>query len=259
MAMERVLEFSLGLFKRNPKVALPNVLNWIPSALLSILILQAASAVGAWNIQSVQQALGDTALLLDMLKTILAYAVIAIPIVIASAVVSSILACVYSDVARQAYTRRKVKLIGAFSIAKSRFLSLLWTYVLEFLVVVLTFVALVGLGLVVGATGILIAMVFGVIAILLAVFFFYETPAVVVLENKSGLEAIKRSYEIARHNFWPLVIITLIVGIIASTVTSGLNNVPYVGFILSNVAGLFLGAWNSMTPALFYYEYEKGG
>lgn len=258
MTMEKVLEFSFGLFKRDPKVVLPNVLNWIPSALLAILTLQGASIVGKWvNLETFQQVLSNKALLWEIINTILVYVAIAIPIVIASVIVSLILACVYSDITRQAYTKRKILLTQSFSVAKSRFLPLLWTYFLEFLIIALIFGGLFGIGFVGGITGLILAIIVGVIVILLAVFFFYETPAIVVLENKSGLEAIKRSCSIARHNFWSLVMVILIVGIIVSTVSNSLGSVPYIGLILSNIAGLFLNTWNSMIPAIFYYEYEK--
>jgi hypothetical protein len=259
MAIEKVLGFSFGLFKRDLKVVLPNVLNWIPSALLSMLILQGASVASKWaSLETFQQILNNRTLLWEIINMILVYVVIAIPIVIASMIISLMLVCVYSDITRQAYTKRKVLLTHAFSVAKSRILPLLWTYFLEFLIVALTFGALIGLGFVGGIVGIILAIIAGVIVILLAILFFYETPAIVVLENKSGLEAIKRSYSIVRHNFWSLVIIILIVGIIVNTVSGALASVPYIGFILSSVVGLFLNTWNLMIPSLFYYEYEKG-
>jgi hypothetical protein len=256
--IEKVLEFSFGLFKRDPKIVLPNVLNWIPSALLTMLILRAASVIAKWaSLETFGQILSNRTLFLEMINMILVYIVVAIPVIIASFIVSLILTCVYSDITRQAYTKRKVLLTQAFSVAKSRFLPLLWTYFLEFVIVALTFGALICLGFIGGIVGIISAIVVGGIVILLAVFFFYETPAIVVLENKSGLEAIKRSCFIARHNFWSLVIIILIVSIIITTVRSGLDSVPYIGFILSGVAELFLNTWKLMIPALFYYEYEK--
>lgn len=265
MSMDKVLEFTFGLFKKEPKIVLPNILEWVPTALFLALILH-----GAWtfskflSLERIQQLLG-TALFWELVKTALVYVVIGIPILILFIIISILLDCVYSDITRQAYSKKKIFLTKAFSVAKSRFLSLLWTYFLQFLIVVLILSAFFGLGLflivirigIIGFIGLILLIILGAITVLLAFVFFYETPAIVVLENKSGLEAIRRSYSIARNNFWSLVAVMLIVFIVTGLVTSGLASIPYVGLIISSLAGLFLSTWNSMIPALFYYEYER--
>jgi hypothetical protein len=258
MAIEKVLEFSFGLFKRDPKVVLPNVLNWIPSALLYMLFLQGASDISEWiGFESFAQILNNKTLFTEIINRIVFYGVVAIPIVIASLLVSLILLCVYTDITRQAYTKRKILLTKAFSIAKSKFLPLLWTYFLEFLIVILTLSPLIAIAFVSGIVGIIFATIAGLVVIFLYIIFFYETPAVVVFENKSGLEAIKRSYIIAKRNFWPLAIVVLLVGIIVNIVPGSLASVPYIGLVLYSLAELFLDAWKLMIPSLFYYEYEK--
>lgn len=256
--MEKVFEFSFGLFKREPKVVLPNVLTLIPSGLLSILILHGAGMVGRWlNGRGIQELFTNPTLLFELIRAVLTYVIVAISILIASGLISILLLCLYSDVVRQAYTRKKILLTQAFSTAKSRFLPLLWTYFLELLIIGLIFGGLFGLGLIGGIIGIVVAMIVGIILILLVLIFFYEIPAIVVLENKSGIEAIRRSFSIGRRNFWSLVLIFFIVGIVLNTVIGSLASIPYVGFAVSILAGLFLNAWSSMIPALFYYEYEK--
>jgi hypothetical protein len=259
MSIEKVLEFSFGLFKRDPKVVLPNVLNWIPLALLYMLLLQGANVFSKWvNLEIFQQILSNRILFMDVIDRILFYVVIGIPIVIASVIISLILLCVYSEITRQAYTKKKILLTEAFSVAKSKFLPLLWTYFLEFLIVILTFLLLIPLAFIGGIVGIIFTITAGFVVIFLYIIFFYETPAIVVFENKSGLEAIKRSYIIAKRNFWSLAIIVLIVGITVNIVLGSLASVPYIGLVLYNLAELFLDTWKSMIPSLFYYEYEKG-
>jgi hypothetical protein len=259
MSIEKVLEFSFGLFKRDPKVVLPNVLNWIPFALLYMLLLQGANVFSKGvSLETFQQILSNRALFMKLIDRILFYVAMGISIVIASVIISLILLCVYSDITRQAYTKKKISLTKAFSVAKSKFLSLLWTCFLEFLIVILTLLLLIPLAFIDGIVGIIFTITAGFVVVFLYIIFFYETPAVVVFENKSGLEAIKRSYIIAKRNFWSLTVIVLIVGIIVNIILRSLASIPYVGFILYNAAKLFLDTWRLMIPSLFYYEYEKG-
>ena len=258
MGLEKVLEHSFGLFKKDIRVVLPSVLNLIPSALFSIILLSAIASLEQWmNIQSLEKVLENTNLLWQIIKTVLFYVAISIPVFIFMVLISIFLVCVYSDITRQSYRRGKILLIQSFSVAKSRFVPLLWTYFLELLITFLALGALLVLGLFGGVVGIILAFLVGIIMIFFFLIFFYETPAVVVLENTSGLEAIRRSYQIGRHNFLSLLAVILIVGIILNTVVSGLSAVPYVGIILSNLAMLFLNTWNYMIPNVFYYEYEK--
>ena len=86
--------------------------------------------------------------------------------------------------------------------------------------------------------------------------FFYETPAIVVIEQISGIEAIKRSFEIGKKHFGHILLITIIVSFATGIATIGFLSIHYVWIQVFLIANLFLAAWNSMTPAIFYYEYE---
>jgi hypothetical protein len=259
MSIEKVLEFSFGLFKKDLKVVLPNVLNLIPFALLHVLLFHSVNVFSKWVSQGTfQQILSDITLFMKSIDGILFYVAMGISIVIASMIISLILLCVYSDITRQAYTKKKILLTKAFSVAKSKFLSLLWTCFLEFLIVILTLLLLIPLAFIDGIVGVIFTITAGSFVIFLYIIFFYETPAVVVFENKSGLEAIKRSYIIAKRNFWSLTVIVLIVGIIVNIILGSLASIPYIGIVFYSTAKLFLDTWMLMIPSIFYYEYEKG-
>lgn len=262
MGIEKVLEFSFGLFRKDIKVALPNVLNLVPSALFSLILLQAASAIGSLiNVTSIDTIFTNQTLFMQIIKTGLTYALILIPVLVLSMLVSVFLSGVYADITRQAYKNRKqnysVSLTQAFATGSQKFIPLLWTYFIEFVISIAVFAGLVGLGFLGGIVGIIASALIAVIILLVMFVFFYLTPAAVVLENRSGMDAIGRSYEIAKSNFWSLIIIIFIAGIIMSTVVNGLTSIPYAGIILSNLALLFLNAWNYMIPNSFYFEYGR--
>lgn len=259
MAIEKVLEHTLDLVRRERKVVLPIVLIWIPYALFAIIALQAVFSVEQYmSLEGMQEILTDSVLLWQVIESLLPYIAVSVPVIVLSFSISVFLSCVYAEITRQSYTQHRVSLSQSFSVAKSRFLSLLWTYIVEFLIMVLVFVALIALGVLGGTIGgIVLAALIGIVSLVLFNLFFYETPAIVVLEGKGGLEAVKRSYEIGRRNLGSLFVVLLIVGIIAGTVKGGLGQIPYVGSILSTLSMLFLNTWYYMIPNVFYYEYEK--
>jgi len=258
MSIEKVLEYSFGLFKRDIKVVLPNVLSWIPSALLSLILFQATSTLGKMvSLETFEKIFTDVNLLWQIIQTVLVYVMISIPVFILSAVISIFLYCAYSDITRQSLKRQQISLASSFAVAKTKFWPLAWTYTVEFLIGLLVFGTLLALGIFGGLIGIALAIFAGVIALFLMIMFFYETPAIVVLENRSGWEAVKRSYEIGRKNLGSLFIVVLIVGLISGVVTNGMASIPYFGLVISNLALLFLDAWKYMIPNLFYYEYGK--
>jgi hypothetical protein len=179
------------------------------------------------------------------------------PLLIVSVLVSVFLVCVYMDIARQAQSKKDVVLSKAFSAAKPRFLPLIWTYFLEMIAVLLVLAVMIVLFVLGGIAGIIIGIIAWFIVIFAVLIFFYEVPAAVVLENRSGIDAIKRSYRISKGNVWSLLAVIFVSGLINSSISSGLNNIPYLGFALVSIAGLFLGAWIIMMPAAFYYEYAR--
>ncbi len=258
MSLEKVLGFSFDLARREPKILLPNILR--------LVIAFATLALGAGYIASLQSlAQTESPSFGEMTDILVPYFTSLAPVIIASVVVTVFLSGVYIDIVRQARSRKNIVLNNAFSVGKSKFLPILWTGFLESLIILALFpglfLASLSAGIFVGGVASVVILFGGIVAsmvlFLLSLVFFYEVPAVVVLENLSGLDALRRSYKIARKHFWQMVLAMLIIGISTSLVTFAFNSVPYVGIILTSLAGLFLTAWQEMTPAAFYYEYAR--
>jgi hypothetical protein len=266
MTIGKVLKFGVWLMRKEPKIVIANTLNWIPSALMMILLAQAVIDLTglADSISSAEAAgtVADMSIIYDLFAIIAKYIVVAIPLIIARWVVDAFLRCTYVDITRQAYSRRSIALGGAFSAAKSRFLSLLWTNVVQAVLILIMIVGVVIASLIpsflFGSLAIFVLPIGGIVLfvlIVLAVAFMYEVPAVVVLENRSGLDAVRRSYEITRANVWRTFAVILVMSIVIGVVNNALQRVPYVDSVLLMFAGLFLGTWKDMMPAVFYYEY----
>lgn len=256
--MEKVLGFSFDLARREPKILLPNILR--------LIIAFFTLTLGAGYIASLQSlAQAGSPSFSEMMNILVPYFTFLAPIIIVSIVVTVFLSGIYIDIVRQARSRKSIMLNNAFSVGKSKFLPILWTGFLEALIILALFpglfLASFAAGFFIGGIAGVIVLFSGVIAstvlFLFSLVFFYEMPAVVVLENLSGLDALRRSYKIARKHFWQMALVMLIIGFATSLASFAFNSVPYVGIILSSLAGLFLYAWQEMTPAAFYYEYAR--
>ncbi len=269
MSVGKVLEFGFSLIRNEPKIVLPAVLNWLPHVLLLILSFQFFTSIKEiLNLYTLEQLSKDTNLIWKILPSILPYILATIPVAIISLFIYLLLMCIYSDIIRQAYTHKNISLVRAFLIAKLWFLSILRTYLIGFAILLgigaIIILIIGGLSIWILSKGIVYSvfwMIFcifiGIASVMVILTLFYEIPAVVVVENKSGLEAILRSLNIGKRNFWQLLSVILVAIFFTIFIKNTLSYVPYVGTLLDNLAGLILTAWNLMIPAVFYYEYEK--
>ena len=247
MRLQRVLEFSFSLFKKDWRVVLPNVLNWVPFALLSLLILNGFNSVTSLIILKISP--------VEIFKNLLFYASLAIPLLLASLLISFFLSCAYCEIVRQAYSKRKISLVKSFKVGKKRFIPLFGTYVLAFVILLFFNLLLIPL-IFLGIWGILLFLILIIFLNSIAFILYFEIPAVVVLENSSGISAIKKSVEIGRKNFWSLVFVIFLTFFIVGIVNSSLSQIPFVGLIVSLIGSLFLNAWIYMIPAVFYLEFR---
>jgi hypothetical protein len=258
MSVENVIRFGIETLRKYPKIALPNVLSWITSALMSAIIVLALGDVGsAIGATPLDQAIANEALLGSIISIAITYFIIALPVIALSFVINVFLFCVYSDIARQAHAGRGILVTKSFSAARGKLLPMTWTFVVGTALMLLVFSAVFALGLLGGALGIGISIITIAIIALLSLPFFYEIPAIVVLENKRGIEAVKRSFGMARGNLGPLYFVMLIIGIATGIVNSVVGGIPYAGAMLIYIVDIFLSAWALMTPVAFYYEYAK--
>jgi uncharacterized membrane protein len=104
---------------------------------------------------------------------------------------------------------QKIKIGEVFGLAYHKFWQLLGTSLL-------------------GALFIFLGLILLIIPGLALAIYFQFMLYIVIFENKSGFEALKRSYEIVKGHFWWVVLILLIVGIIQGLIGS----IPYVNSIL---------------------------
>lgn len=270
MGIGQVIGFGLKLFGKESKVVLPQVLNLIPTAILNFLFLHATLRYNEMiSAETIFKSLMDLNAFWDFLRTLVVYILFAVPVIILAGFISILLMCVYADIVRQSYRKKNIMLIEAFKNGLPRVFPLILTFILEFLIVILVFGGLISifvvsslvssisqiLSTVLGSLGVAL----GVIAILSFILFFYETSAIVVIEKKQGMEAIKRSYQVARRGTFSLLVILLIVGLVSFAVAGSFKDIRYIGIILNTVLGLFVGFWTSVIPGAFYFEYEKRG
>lgn len=264
MTFERVIEFGFRLAGKKPKILLPNILSWIPTTLFYVLIMNGLSKTTEWLGNDFSQILIDPKLMLGLLVNLLSHVMLAIPIVILGILIHLFLTCVYAETGKTAYSGRKIRLNKIFSSSIPKILPLFWTYFLTSLSligIILGLVLISGIGFVINPIfGIVFMMIFGILGIIISAFavvIFWLIPAIVVIEKKKGIEAIKKTYRIGRKNIWSALAIIIILAISVSLINSVLSTIPSVGFLLFLLGKLFLDAWIMLAPASFYYEYVR--
>jgi hypothetical protein len=99
--------------------------------------------------------------------------------------------------------------------------------------------------------------------------FIYPLPASVVIEGRKGIDALKRSVEIARANLISIFIIGVLLAVAAfvASIVIGIISAVFifvniiVGYVISMVLGTLLGAfiiaWTIQSIHFFYKEYVK--
>lgn len=87
-------------------------------------------------------------------------------------------------------------------------------------------------------------LIFVIPGLALAIYFQF-VMFVVIFENKWGMAAVKRSYEIVKGNFWWVVLIVVLTGLISSAV----GYIPFIGALL---AFLLVPLWQ----VVYYLVYK---
>lgn len=249
-----IVEQSVTIIKKNPKTALPYTLSWIPAAMLNLIVLIAAMDLSGYlTPENIILTLRNIPLIL---KLIVPYLLASVPVIILMILVSIFLEAVYPFLVQQYFLKKRVLISVAFSPAKSRFLPLLWSYTLLFLLLIVAFIPLVFL-LFAGLFGLLLAVIGFFIIGITAALAYWLLNTVVVLENLSGLKAIRRSFDISKRFFLQTVALVTILSIILIVVSLSFGSVPKIGFILSMIASLFTYSLFTISRTVFYYNYEK--
>ena len=83
-------------------------------------------------------------------------------------------------------------------------------------------------------------------------------PTILVVENKPVLEAIRLGFARSSGMFWNAATVLFTIGLVTGVVSSGLIQLPLVGYSLDLLASAFFAMWSATAPAAFYYEYNLG-
>jgi len=135
MVVEEVIGHPLRLMMKQPKIVLPNVLSWIPTALINLIIILAVADLIPYAGEFTGGYSPD--MLIRIISIILPYILAIIPVIILSFLISVFIQGVYPSIIKQSFAK-KVDLAVAFSVAKKRFWSMLWTQlIVAFLIFVL--------------------------------------------------------------------------------------------------------------------------
>lgn len=252
----QTIDFSIWLFKKEPKIILPNLLSLIPAAIFWSLGLYGFSRLTTLDFSRIPNM---DELIRILTPDIATYGAGIVLMLLLSAVLSALLQCVYADIISQAYRRKSIQISRALSDAKGRVMPLLFTYFLQG-VIYLGF-ALAGLALVAVTKNFFVfLLVSAFLAVLFVLLFmlFWLTPPLVAIENLDGFRAIETSNGIIRQNFWEasfVVIISTFVTLSGASVGGGL---PYVGTLAYTLLAVILGAWAMTLPAIFLCNYRYG-
>lgn len=256
MSVEKALSIPYNIIKKYPKVVLPAVLSWIPPALILLLV---SSILGNFDISAWPDQLENYLLSSSILKYATYFSLVLVLYILIDVFLRTYFQIVVFD--------KKKNISKMVNKTKRYFWRMLWTLILKNIVLLLVILA--------GALPILLAdvlpavtllsipiMLLMILAAIVIQIMFYPLPAIVVKENKPGIEALERSIEFSRKNFWSLVLLLIIVWVFSSIISfilSPLLSVKtlYITIPIYSIIWLFIGAFFQMLPASFYISSKK--
>ncbi len=287
MAFSDIFTQSFETLRKYPKAILPYL------ALELVLVgLVFAVLFGVFHVQPGMMMVGTTGMAAVGPYIGAIFAVIAIEFLI-GIFVTPLFYGVYSNLQIQKLKKQRLSLSSAYKTAKSRYAALFWGGIitlLMYLTVIIIFIGLLVLFIIgshavstlssSAATGSLRA-VFGIIGLAflwiilllvclgaLGVLLYQWVPAAIV-ERKGAVAAIARSIEIGKENFWRIVGMLVIYGIIAGAVSLAvaLVSLPFslishvaqasAEVILSIITGSVINTFYILLMPSFYNNYVK--
>jgi len=252
-----VIEYSFNLMKNHPKILLPQVLIWLVTVSATTMIYFAVLDLIPLIPQLTAQ---DPAVLTQIFSVLGNYLYPLFFVITLAWLVNTYVQVVYPDITKQAFTKKNIQLNQAFSVASSKFLRLLWTQIVLFLLLIGVVSVSVMIFIVLAIVSPIIATI--ILGLVLFVAIVYVFPGlfllvpVVVLENRVGLVAIKRSFQIAKGrvlSIWILIVILAIFIGLISLVT----NLPGIGIILILPISAITSTWMVLLAPTFYFVVEK--
>jgi hypothetical protein len=245
-----IVKYSFNIIRKKPKIILPQLLSFIPLFLFAVLF-DFASGDFIELVPGTSQE-GFT-------NVVIKYFVPSVAIFIISALVTVFINGVYPEIIRHAFYQKDVVLSAALNKSKARFRSMLWTH---YVLLMLLLAPLVAAGFALALIALLVPLIFllfaigAIIAIVYVVPGIYMLSTVVVLENLSGIEAIKRSFALSRGRMLSIWGAILLIGIFSIGLYM-LILLPMIGVLLYLPVVLFAAAWGISTPSVYYFMRVK--
>ena len=221
-------------------------------------------------------------------ELILSVILAAILILLISLLIQPLFVGMIIEVGLRSASGEHIPLSAAFDKAKSRYVKLVWTNfavsVIEFLGVLAVAIPLVII-LVAGTYGaafilllLLAGLVIAIAYIILAAILLYLAMPVVMAENRSGMDAVRMSYNITRKDkagifaifviigiisFFASIIIGNVIGALGSTTITALPTTSSIAIfviftLLLMLIDGFVYSWLLITSGLMYRAYKKG-
>ncbi len=264
------------LMKEQPKVLLAGVLNWIPAAAFSLLLVDFLSKYGSYGntfTQIVQS--GDSAPISAFfsraVKVFFDYLPDLILLGIVAVLITSLVALIYAQIVVQRRRNvlrktgvKEIMLNEAFDSGFRNLFGILLAYILFFVIAI-------GGIIIFGTLFVLFAMlgIFGVVLIIPLIFillFFallyrlagWVLSISIVIDNKDGVEAVRDCFGFAWNNkLWGILmlIVVSIISFVLGQIASGIGGIQMIGVPLALVVGLIVGSWDAMVPAEMYFEF----
>ncbi|GEM_PF-6105145 len=280
MAFEDALKEPALLLKKQPKAMLPSILSLVPGILFIALIAVFLSThAGLFNAGNAQKALANPSAAVEKIASLVGQVLLPIiAIILISWMIELLLSLVFVQISIQARQKRKeVSLNGAFSNSFKDLARLAGASLAAYFVVLVALagaaIAAIALVMIASAVfgsagnvaGIIIAFLFGLVGVIALIagavvfgFAFWIMPTVVVIENKGGFEAFKRSLELSRRTplqFVALMLVAGVISLVVSKIASLIALIPFAGYALAQVMALPFNAWAFLLPPYFYFEY----
>ena len=199
----------------------------------------------------------------------------------------------YYSMVFQGLDAKRVSIFDAFGAARGRYFSLLLTMFLQIVIYIVVFGVILSplagpvLALINNGSGTSVASALAgqllkllligtlvfvglLIASLVLVPLLYEATALVMIEGLGGVDAIKRSIEIGRENFWKIVWLMIVFGFaigmiyvgewIVAAIFGVMGHVlgAVVGAVISVLVASFVAAWSYALQIVFYREFVGG-
>lgn len=256
MSFIKTLTFGIRLLFYESKIIYPSILSLLPTALFAILFAFSLTKVTDFLlVHKIEDIVTNRSVLLQLLNNLVPNFVLLFVLGLFSLVIFAYLVCVYSDIGRAKYRKRKVDLALTLSSSWQRVYPLLSSYFLGFFLI-LSFSIVLFLISIPLKTFFAFTLILIIIA-LVSIPVFWILPAVVVFENKSGFDSLKRSLQISKQFPLKLYATIIILEIIVFLIDRLLLYLPFAGIYASMISRLFLLSWRILTIPSFYYENVK--